>query len=241
VTGSVLIEGGNEATGGIAGETIQIDTEFTAASPFGTVDQMRVRTAYGGGCFTEAGMQTAAWEPFAAAKTFSLSIGLNWIGFYVSAQFQDEHGNLSPVYCDDISVEGMPPTPATVSAGPTSWPIQCFGANEVRPGPGETLRTTPVNFSWPEKNNLPKGVAYKVFVFGAGDNYAALVASGQTSGASIALDIPAERAGDIAWYITLVDVNGNLLAHGQCSSFPAGLLTVDPPNGIKGIHFLYQP
>jgi hypothetical protein len=58
-------------------------------------------------------MDDAVWEPFTTTRTFSVPVAINWAGFYVAAQYQDEKGNLSPVYCDDISVEGMPPTPVT--------------------------------------------------------------------------------------------------------------------------------
>ena len=39
----------------------------------------------------------------------------------------------------------------------------------------------------------------------------------------------------------LVDATGVMIDHNRCSSFPASLLKVDPPEGIKGIHFQYQP
>jgi hypothetical protein len=37
-------------------------------------------------------------------------VPVNWTGFYVSVQYRDADGNLSPVYDDDVSVEGQPPT-----------------------------------------------------------------------------------------------------------------------------------
>lgn len=110
VTGSVVLAGGNSAAGGTAGSTIDIGVEFAASSPYGQVTEMRVRT---GGCFAEAAMTEAAWEPFAASKTIPVYVVINWVGFYVSVQYRDANGNVSPVYCDDINVEGMPaqPTP----------------------------------------------------------------------------------------------------------------------------------
>ena len=112
VTGSVILAGGASATGGIAGETIQVQAVFTAASPDGAVTRMRVKS--GGTCRTDQiQMDDAAWEPFTTTRTFSVSVAINWIGFYVAAQYQDEKGNYSPIYCDDISVEGMPPTTVT--------------------------------------------------------------------------------------------------------------------------------
>ncbi len=112
VRGSVLLAGGASATGGVAGELIQIQAAFTAASPDGAVTKMRVKQS--GTCrIDQIQMDDANWEPFLATRTFTVPVAINWIGFYVAAQFQDEKGNLSPVYCDDISVEGMPPPPAT--------------------------------------------------------------------------------------------------------------------------------
>jgi hypothetical protein len=199
---------------------------------------MRVIPA--GDCAAVARLDGVDWEPFVASKTYPVVVALNWNPWSLSAQFQDEHGNLSPVYCDDISVEGMPAVP---EVNPTDWypRIQCLAENEVHPSQGETVTGTTVIFSWANKNRLPEGVFYRVNAYGAGDGYTALVASGQTRETSLPLQIPRERAGDIVWYITLADANGSFLDHGQCSSFSPSLLTVNPPTGIKGVHFQYQP
>jgi hypothetical protein len=104
VTGSVLIEDGRCCAGGCIGQVIDIDVEFSASSPFGKVDEMRVaRSSF---CWDEPAMRDAAWESFTPLKTYPFRIAPNWVPFYVSAQFRDEHGNLSPVYCDDFHVEG---------------------------------------------------------------------------------------------------------------------------------------
>lgn len=113
VRGSVEIEGGRCCAGGIAGETIQIDVTFEATSPLAEVTEMRIRA--GGVRFTESEMAEAEWEPFASLKTYPVYVALNWVGFYVSVQYRDAQGNLSPVYHDDISVEGHPPTPSPQS------------------------------------------------------------------------------------------------------------------------------
>ncbi len=241
VTGSVLIDGGNCCLGGTAGgPPVNAQAAFSAASPFGAVTGMRVRTASGGGCYSEAELGSAPWEPFAAGESFPVDLGINWIGFYVTVQFRDEAGNLSAVYCDDISVEGMPALPQ-VDASDWFPKIQCFSEKDVHPGQAESVTGAKVKFSWPERNRLPEGVFYKVSVFAESDGYTATVASGQTRENSIALSMPAGRAGDMAWYLTLVDANGTFLDHGRCSTFPPSLLTVDPPSGIKGVHFLYKP
>jgi hypothetical protein len=51
------------------------------------------------------------WQPFVAQVDYPFRPPINWSGFYISVQYRDELGNLSPVYCDDISVEGMPAPP----------------------------------------------------------------------------------------------------------------------------------
>jgi len=120
VTGSVLLKG---ATGSTAGSVLSIDAAFQASSPAGPVTEMRTAARYGGGCLKENQIESVAWETFAPTKTFTVTVAINWIGFYVSAQFRDAQGNLSPIVCDDISVEGMParPTPTT-AARPTLAP-----------------------------------------------------------------------------------------------------------------------
>jgi hypothetical protein len=237
-TGSVVLEDGRCCIGGIDGDTVQAQVKFSASSPFGKVTDMRVSTA--AGCSSPAQMESVDWEPFVPARSIPMKVVINFVGFYVSAQFRDELGNVSPVYCDDISVEGSPRIPIV---NPTDWypQIKCFSENEVHPGQGETVTGAATTFNWPSTNNLPDGVFFKVSLYGAGDGYTALVASGQTRETSLSLQIPPERTGDIVWTLTLADANGDLLDHGRCSSFPASLLTVDPPSGIKGVHFLYQP
>ncbi len=238
-TGSVTIEQGRCCIGGVADTTIQAQVEFAATSPAGKVSDMRVISG-SGSCASESAMQAATWEPFVPSKSYPVGVGINWVGFQVSAQFRDEAGNVSPVYCDDISVEGSPAIP---EVNPTDWyaQIQCFSESDVHPSGGETVTGPTVTFSWPGKNRLPDGVFYRVNAYGASDNYTALIASGQTRDTSLELKIPADRAGDIVWYIVLADANGTFLDHGRCSSFPASLLNVNPPSGIKGVHFMYQP
>jgi hypothetical protein len=110
VSGTVLIEEGRCCVGGVAGSEIQIGVAFQAASSYGNVNEMRV-LATGGGCRREQEMGAAIWEPFSALKTYPFNLPINWVGFYVSVQYRDTSGNISPVICDDISVEGSPPMP----------------------------------------------------------------------------------------------------------------------------------
>jgi hypothetical protein len=112
VSGYVEIEDGRCCIGGTAGSTVEVRVSFWASSPFAEVTEMRVRT--GGRWFDEADMVQAPWEPYVEGRIYPVTLVVNWIGFYVSVQFRDALGNLSPIFTDDISVEGMPlltPTP----------------------------------------------------------------------------------------------------------------------------------
>ena len=82
---------------------------FSAWSSQGAVTEMRV--SHFMGCQKDAATLDAPWEPYVTEKTYPASLGLNWIGWYINVQYRDAAGNLSPVYCDDISLEGSVPTP----------------------------------------------------------------------------------------------------------------------------------
>lgn len=104
VSGSVKINGSPCCVGGKAGTTIQVKVNFAATSPTGDVTEMKVSSC-------SALNQTpdqASWEPFAPEKTFDVRVVINWTTFSLGAQYRDAQGNLSPVYCDDIGVEGSP-------------------------------------------------------------------------------------------------------------------------------------
>lgn len=108
VKGSVEIEGGICCAGGKAGEAIDLRVAFRAESPYGPIVAMRV---VGGSLFCPAAekMESVPWEPFVAEKIYSATLTINWVGWFVAVQYRDEEGHLSPVYCDDISLEGSPP------------------------------------------------------------------------------------------------------------------------------------
>jgi len=86
-----------------------LQADFEAESVSGGVKQLRAAT--GGMCFDEAKMANAGWEPFVPSKEYPFRVALNWVGFYISVQYRDNQGNISPIYCDDISVEGAPASP----------------------------------------------------------------------------------------------------------------------------------
>ncbi|HEX6383637.1 MAG TPA: hypothetical protein VF177_03105 [Anaerolineae bacterium] len=106
VVGSVTIEGGRCCAGGRAGDVIELAVEFEASSPVAEVTEMRVRVA--NVTFTEEDLAEAEWEPFVNRKSVPVNVALNWVGYFVTVQYRDAAGNLSPVYSDDIAVEGSP-------------------------------------------------------------------------------------------------------------------------------------
>lgn len=104
VTGSLEIQNGMCCAGGKVQSTITITAAFSATTPQGSVTEMRTLPR----CPTADEMQTAAWEPFVPQKTYPYKITVaNFVGWYLSVQYRDSNGNLSPIYCDDISIEGM--------------------------------------------------------------------------------------------------------------------------------------
>ncbi len=111
VSGYVQIEEGRCCVGGPAGSTVEVRVSFWATSPFADVTDMRTRT--GALSYNEIELADAPWEPYVQGRIFPVTVAINWTGFYVSVQFRDALGNLSPVYTDDISVEGMPPLTLT--------------------------------------------------------------------------------------------------------------------------------
>lgn len=103
--GSVIIEDGACCIGAIAGETINLRANQEGCSDYGAVVEMRLRGH--GYCLPEGDLRQQSWEPFAGERIFPVQTAINWMGFYVSFQFRDALGNISPVYCDDIAIEGQ--------------------------------------------------------------------------------------------------------------------------------------
>jgi hypothetical protein len=106
VVGLIEIEDGKCCVGGTAGEEIEIRVQLTAIGLEAPVTQMRIVT--GGYVNVDQDLSLIDWEPYVEQRSFTYQIPLNWTGFYVRVQYRDELGNLSPIYNDDISVEGMP-------------------------------------------------------------------------------------------------------------------------------------
>jgi hypothetical protein len=106
-TGVVVLNNGSCCIGGKAGVPLNIPATFSATSSLGPVTQIRTRQWGVNDCSTVS-MDGITWEPFSTQKTFTFTPPINWVTVYVNAQFRDSQGTESPVYCDDIAVEGMP-------------------------------------------------------------------------------------------------------------------------------------
>jgi phosphatidylserine/phosphatidylglycerophosphate/cardiolipin synthase-like enzyme len=108
-SGSVVLNNDLCCIGGTAGVPLDIPATFSAQSALAGVTHMRTSTTYG--CATGTLMAPLPWEAFVTQKSFTFTPPLNWVTFFLSVQYRDALGNESPVYCDDIAVEGMPPMP----------------------------------------------------------------------------------------------------------------------------------
>jgi hypothetical protein len=108
VVGTVEIEQGLCCVGGTAGEETDILVAFNARGSVAPVTEMR----YTSGMYSDLDQEFNAlgWVTYSEVVTFSYLTPINWSGFYIRVQFRDALGNLSPIYHDDISVEGMPAT-----------------------------------------------------------------------------------------------------------------------------------
>ena len=104
VEGSVVIDDGRCCVGGTAGESTDIAVKFDAHSVNGEVVEMRV--LLGRVAASESDMDEVPWEPFVQEKVYSVEVATNWSTFWIHVQYRDEAGVLSPLYSDDIAVEG---------------------------------------------------------------------------------------------------------------------------------------
>ena len=108
VVGYAEIEQGKCCVGGTAGDEIDIMVKFIAIGLEAPVMEMRYSTRSFGNLNQD--FNTLLWEPYTEEKSFTHRIPINWTGFYIRVQYRDALGNLSPIYSDEISVEGMPAT-----------------------------------------------------------------------------------------------------------------------------------
>jgi tripartite motif-containing protein 71 len=156
VTGTVQLAGGASIVGGGLGQTIEIHAGYTASSAHGSITMLRTRTSVVCPTPTED-LADEPWRAFTAAERFPYLV---WSGgiwpFAVAVQFRDAQGNLSPVACDTVQVEGLVtpgpfptavPTPTPEVATElqfrveTPWrpPTEWYNASQVAAGPDGTV------------------------------------------------------------------------------------------------------
>ena len=108
--GSVVLQGDLCCVGGVVGTTVALRMDFVPPSSFS--GRIEMRRKEGMDCLSEEDMASTPWEPFIATITEPYTItAINWIGYAISVQYRDSQGRISPVFCDEISVEGMPAPP----------------------------------------------------------------------------------------------------------------------------------
>ncbi len=112
ITGNVVngkIQVGEQSTmGGKAGSPLNVKVKFEASSSAASITEMRVKQSPVGVCLTSDEMNDATWENFVSEKNYTYSPPINWSTFKLHVQYRDAQGNLSPVYCGEVAMEGMP-------------------------------------------------------------------------------------------------------------------------------------
>jgi hypothetical protein len=53
-------------------------------------------------------MNDSPWEISVSEKTYTYTPPANFSTFELHVQYRDAQGNLSPVYCGKVEIEGMP-------------------------------------------------------------------------------------------------------------------------------------
>ncbi|HKY84706.1 MAG TPA: CARDB domain-containing protein [Anaerolineales bacterium] len=208
VQGAVLIEDGKCCIGGIAGQPLPIRVAFEASSPAGPVTQMRVRV--GLRRFTEGELAESDWEAFQASKTYSFTPPINWVGFYVSVQFRDASGRLSPVVYDDISVEGMPPPPPPGST-PTITPTSLPGPPQLsQPADGAVLPQPVSPEAWTFAWTARTGPCYGAITIDGpggrrlGSNFVDWATTGYRYEYTAAEGLPDDALSPWQWYVDVI-------------------------------------
>ncbi len=107
VTGRIQV-GDQKVIGDKAGGKIDVTVLFEAASPLAPVREMRVKSNSIGRCLTPEEMSDSPWVPFATRQVHTVTVALNWTTFKLHVQYRDEKGNVSPVYCGEVAIEGHP-------------------------------------------------------------------------------------------------------------------------------------
>lgn len=121
VAGSIEINHNeNDKMSAKKGSTIELELSLQATSPFADITEMRLledgawyfydpSSSTPVHCVSEDEMNRAAWELFVPTRTYSIDVNFeNWVDYGYAVQYRDRLGNISPLYCNLISVEGMP-------------------------------------------------------------------------------------------------------------------------------------
>jgi tetratricopeptide (TPR) repeat protein len=109
VQGKVVLDEDRCCIRAVVSTPLQIKANFTASSSAGKVTQMRV--VEGQNCGEQVNMDLVSWEPFVPEKTYNTTAPLSYANYAICVQYQDEHGNLSYIFVDEIALEGLRPTP----------------------------------------------------------------------------------------------------------------------------------
>lgn len=90
--------------GGRPGDQIQIPVTFLAMSRAGGPLEMRTNHR---SCSDTSPIDPASpWEPHVTERHYPHTLAVNWHTWSLRVQFRDAAGNLSPVLCDDVALEG---------------------------------------------------------------------------------------------------------------------------------------
>lgn len=123
VAGSFQLNNQNAGkTSATEGTTFTLVLGFQATSPFANITEMRMLregawrikgttnvNAFGITCAGDYRMVESPWEPFVPKKEYPMPVNFvnQWVTFSYAVQYRDKLGNVSPVYCDVLEVEGM--------------------------------------------------------------------------------------------------------------------------------------
>jgi hypothetical protein len=106
ISGSVELNNGACCTGGTIGDEVIVSAKISLDNR--QQETTLMRTALSTSCLSADGLTDAEWIPFQSQQVSSYVAISGWIGIYFNVQFMNETGEISQIFCDDISVEGLP-------------------------------------------------------------------------------------------------------------------------------------
>ena len=136
IVGGVNIrDRGSNRIGGEVGIAIDVVSEITATSSLGSQIDVEFRHQLSDArCldFEDFDRLALPWEDLRPIVTDTYSVAVaNFVTLYQSVEFRDEIGSFSPVYCDDVTLEGFYPTPTfqpTATSDPSRTPVPTLPA-----------------------------------------------------------------------------------------------------------------